>query len=690
MAELFYSLTGRDNPHPRFAADIPLPQNISTPKRASPAPIPHSLFTPPGQSFSHRLVTPRKPEFYRSPSLVVTSTPRDRFIAERSDIEPRSLSRFLSFSEEDHDITAALQLRQTPRGHSSLHRSGIITPLGSPSPSRNLFGSAARSTSRQTEASLGSQECRPRVCLHGDSDTSRLDGDFDRSLSRTVNSLLGTPNRFESEVGTDATLEDDENEANGGAWQERQSKFMTPGGAINPSSPPLTNFKPTPKQQHVLVNVDPYQARLAQTLFNNVVPTVFSGPPNEYEEEGDDNDLFSPDFCHENVDSTYWDRGTSALSANIKHSEKDLQNEENETVSPLSRLGEVPWPYGGTIEEGNEADSFRRNPVVIFEENRKRNFSSPSFRPIPTSAERILDARNIVNDFYYNVMDFSRTNKLGIALQSIVYVWDWKTEEIESLPSQETCVSALKWAPDGSRMAISNENGDIIVENLVEKMREALFCKHTDRVCCLAWNSTGRVLASGGRDNAMIFHDTRSKTSPITIHQAHQQEICALQWSQQDHFLASGGDDNQVRVWDCRHLQEPLHTFSDHQSAVKALSWNPIYPSLLMSGGGKDDKTLRFWDVTTGECLRHINTGSQVSGALWHSSGTELVTGHGAPKFEVAVWRYPALTKIAEFHAHRSSVLHLCLSADSSTVVSAASDETIRFWLCFDKLRTPV
>lgn len=43
------------------------------------------------------------------------------------------------------------------------------------------------------------------------------------------------------------------------------------------------------------------------------------------------------------------------------------------------------------------------------------------------------------------------------------------------------------------------------------------------------------------------------------------------------------------------------------------------------------------------------------------------------------------MTKIAELKGHQNRVLHTCLSPDGTTVVSAAADETLRFWEVFER-----
>jgi cell division cycle protein 20 (cofactor of APC complex) len=47
------------------------------------------------------------------------------------------------------------------------------------------------------------------------------------------------------------------------------------------------------------------------------------------------------------------------------------------------------------------------------------------------------------------------------------------------------------------------------------------------------------------------------------------------------------------------------------------------------------------------------------------------------------------MAKVAELNGHSSRVLHLAQSPDGTTVVSAAADETLRFWRCFGDASAP-
>ncbi len=95
--------------------------------------------------------------------------------------------------------------------------------------------------------------------------------------------------------------------------------------------------------------------------------------------------------------------------------------------------------------------------------------------------------------------------------------------------------------------------------------------------------------------------------------------------------LASGGNDNKVCIWDLRGSRRaaasrnptnaddsmagdaPLWKFHEHTAAVKALAWDPHIPGVLATGGGTQDKHIRFWNTINGTMLNELDTGSQVT-----------------------------------------------------------------------------
>ena len=349
----------------------------------------------------------------------------------------------------------------------------------------------------------------------------------------------------------------------------------------------------------------------------------------------------------------------------------------------LSFSPHAPPPPDRKLEE--LCDLYRHNCSAGLAPKRYR-------RHIATDAERILDAPKLLDDFYLNLLDWSSTNILSIALGDSIYLWDARDGKITQLvqTASDTHVTSLCFLPGGSQVAVGTSDHLVMVWDVEKLAQVRSMTGHSARVASLSPN--GRLLSSGGRDSVVLHHDVRAAEHRVGCLKGHAQEVCGLKWSPSGQQLASGGNDNILNVWDERTVRRPfsaggrtqtdtpLYRFDAHQAAVKALAWCPWQKHLLASGGGTADRTIRFWNTQGGTCLQGIDTKSQVCALQWAKHEKELVSAHGYSHNQVALWKYPSMVKAAELTGHTSRVLHMAQSPDGQTVVTAAADETLRFW----------
>jgi WD40 repeat protein len=69
-------------------------------------------------------------------------------------------------------------------------------------------------------------------------------------------------------------------------------------------------------------------------------------------------------------------------------------------------------------------------------------------RQIASSPEKILDAPDMINDFYLHLMDWSSLNHMAVALSAGVYIWNATDGSIMQLCQREVeeeYVSSVSW-----------------------------------------------------------------------------------------------------------------------------------------------------------------------------------------------------------------------------------------------------
>ena len=327
-------------------------------------------------------------------------------------------------------------------------------------------------------------------------------------------------------------------------------------------------------------------------------------------------------------------------------------------------------------------------------------------RRIPTQPSRILDAPDLVDDYYLNLISWSEDNILAVALAHCVYLWDAATGDIKHLATvsgQDDYVTSVSWCtmPGHSKyIAIGTNSNAIQLWDTIAAKRVRTLHGHSGRIASLAWNQ--HWLTSGARDSLILQHDVRASAHLVSKYRAHEQEVCGLKWNDEGTCLASGGNENYLCIWDStmsaalRNRRQngpfastdvaPRLVLKQHKAAVKALDWCPFRRGTLASGGGTADRTIKLWNSNSGAMLNSIDTGSQVCSLVWSKHQRELCSSHGFSENQLILWKYgsgSSLTKVKELTGHTSRVLSLARSPDGSTVVSAAGDESLRFWSIF-------
>jgi cell division cycle 20-like protein 1, cofactor of APC complex len=330
-------------------------------------------------------------------------------------------------------------------------------------------------------------------------------------------------------------------------------------------------------------------------------------------------------------------------------------------------------------------------------------------RQVPKVPYKVLDAPDLADDFYLNLVDWGSQNILGVGLGQCVYMWNSNSGRVTKLCElPDDTVTSVSWIQRGSHLAIGTHKGYVQIWDAQSQRRLRTMTGHTARVGALAWNE--HILTSGSRDRLIYHRDVRQSDQWLQKLVGHKQEVCGLKWNSEDNQLASGGNDNKLMVWDKLNA-EPLYRWGEHNAAVKAIAWSPHQRGLLASGGGTADRTIKFWNTlisshgasaamaaassplsehppsptAPANLLNSLDTGSQVCNLAWSKNSNEIVSTHGYSQNQIIVWKYPKMEQVASLTGHTYRVLYLAMSPDGQVIVTGAGDETLRFWNAFKK-----
>ncbi|NJP08684.1 MAG: WD40 repeat domain-containing protein [Leptolyngbyaceae cyanobacterium RU_5_1] len=173
--------------------------------------------------------------------------------------------------------------------------------------------------------------------------------------------------------------------------------------------------------------------------------------------------------------------------------------------------------------------------------------------------------------------------------------------------------------------------------------------------------------------------------------------MIAVAFSPDGQTLASCGiDAKTIRLWNVR-TGECLKTLQGHDHWVCAICFAPSVPitstAIASTSGtddsdssghqrlisGSDDHTLKIWNVKTGQCLATLQGHtSHVRSVVFSPDGR--IFASGGDDHLLKIWDAQTGECLKTLAGHTSNVRSLAFSADGQQLVSASEDRTLKLW----------
>jgi WD40 repeat protein/transcriptional regulator with XRE-family HTH domain len=156
----------------------------------------------------------------------------------------------------------------------------------------------------------------------------------------------------------------------------------------------------------------------------------------------------------------------------------------------------------------------------------------------------------------------------------------------------------------------------------------------------------------------------------------HLSDIWSADFSPDGKVLATGSSDKTVRLWDLA-TGETIRIFSSDTSSFEELAFSPDGKTILVAGG--TDKSAHLWDVASGQQVKLFSGDTApVVDVAFSPDGKYFVTASvdfTAPIRDVATGQ-----TVHVLTGHREHITRIAISPDGKYVVTGSVDRTARLW----------
>jgi WD40 repeat protein len=260
--------------------------------------------------------------------------------------------------------------------------------------------------------------------------------------------------------------------------------------------------------------------------------------------------------------------------------------------------------------------------------------------------------------------------------------------DVQPLAPVSGAVAAVAFDPATRRIAVGSYKS-VHLMSLAERKWVSTLDGQADLVRAIRFSPDGKRLAvaggPSGRFGEIRIWDVASAKPRLlsTIH-GHSDTILAIAFSPDGSTIASASYDKLVKLWDVSTTKQ-IKSLKEHSDAVYAVAFMPDGKRLVSAAG---DRTVKVWDVAAGTRLMTMNDALD---ALYtvavNPSGTQIAAAGADRMIRTWLWSPDASSSggasaklSGSTFAHGDAVLRLAYSPDGSTLVSAGADRVVKVW----------
>mmetsp|Transcript_23263 Transcript_23263/g.35895 ORF Transcript_23263/g.35895 Transcript_23263/m.35895 type:complete len:1396 (-) Transcript_23263:2625-6812(-) len=237
-------------------------------------------------------------------------------------------------------------------------------------------------------------------------------------------------------------------------------------------------------------------------------------------------------------------------------------------------------------------------------------------------------------------------------------------------------VLSIAWSPDGKQLASGSTRNFVKIWDLNTNNSPRVWVGRGKYCYLLTFSPDMQQLASSSSPfpNAIRICDISDYENSILM-EGHSNCVRTILWSPDGGRLASGSEDKSVRIWntttgDCQ------RKFEGHSGSVTCVAWSADSQRLASRSDGGD---IRLWDLSTGVCARVIQGFAlELLCIAWSPNHEQLASG--SVDGIIRIWDTKTGDGERIMEGHTGAVSSLEWSPSGNKLASGSHDNTVRIW----------